>query len=282
MKCLVAWTFLVIHGSLAIHLLDPNCVKSQTGISYHIIHGQNADTKANQWMVQILLNGDHHCGGSLVTSRFVLTAAHCQSGLQLKARLIGRGGTTLDYDCSGDSCKPMSAEIDVDDMYIHPDYLSYHQNDIAMFRLAQSVNYTDLVRPICVVQFSYWEPDHYELLNEITTFNVTGWGKTERGYNSPKLLSTSLYNLDRTFCLNIYWRKIGQSHICAGHAISATCTGDSGGPLSAERTFLGFSRTFLFGLTSYGIPSCDQPSVFTNVLYYSRWIGHIVDKYTPN
>lgn len=121
-----------------------------------------------------------------------------------------------------------------------------------------------------------------QFLNYVTMFNVTGWGKTESQLTSTILQTTSLFHLDRKFCAQIFDRKIGWSHICAGHSQSSTCTGDSGGPLSAELTFSGVKRTVLFGIISYGAPNCREVTVFTNVLRYSNWIRDIVHNFTPS
>ncbi|EDV55466.2 uncharacterized protein Dere_GG20768 [Drosophila erecta] len=262
------------YGSLAEELLDMNCVKIPVGIKERIFNGQTADIKSHPWMAQILTQGNHRCGGSLISSQFVLTAAHCKSLHRMKVRLGGYDGTPSSCTCSSNYCSPLSGEFDVKRIYVPDSYTSYHEFDIALLQLAESVIYNAHIRPICVLQTSN-KNKQQRFLNYVPMFNVTGWGKTESGLPSTTLLSASLYHLDRRYCLlNFNW-QIGWPHICAGHSQSSACTGDSGGPLSAEMTFSEWKRPILFGIVSYGAHDCREASVFTNVLHYSTWISQI-------
>ena len=49
----------------------------------YIINGEKAKPGAWPWHVQIFHYGDHICGGSIISDRWILTAAHC---LQLVRR----------------------------------------------------------------------------------------------------------------------------------------------------------------------------------------------------
>ena len=42
-----------------------------------IVGGEDSSDAEWPWVVSIRKNGTHHCAGSLLTSRWVLTAAHC-------------------------------------------------------------------------------------------------------------------------------------------------------------------------------------------------------------
>ncbi|XP_043641970.1 chymotrypsin-like protease CTRL-1 [Drosophila teissieri] len=268
------------YGSLALELLDTNCVKKPVGINTQIYGGETADIRSHPWMAQILCWGQHFCGGSLISSQFVLTAAHCQWRFGLKVRLGGYNGTTAMNLCSSDNCSPAGAEIDVKAIFVPNLYWDYHTYDIALFQLAVPVKYNAQIRPICVMQTSN-EGKLRRFLNYVSTFNVTGWGKTESSETSTTLQSASLYHLDRGYCFQIFDRAIYWPHICAGHSQSSTCTGDSGGPLSAEMTFLEWKHPILFGVVSYGASNCREVTVFTNVLHYTNWIRDVVRSVTP-
>ena len=43
----------------------------------YIVQGENAIPGAWPWQVALLYGGQYFCGGSLISSQFVLTAAHC-------------------------------------------------------------------------------------------------------------------------------------------------------------------------------------------------------------
>ncbi|CAF4716590.1 unnamed protein product, partial [Rotaria sp. Silwood2] len=52
------------------------CSKSFTLISC-IIGGEAAAQQSWSWAVSIRSNGDHFCGGSILSPSFIITAAHC-------------------------------------------------------------------------------------------------------------------------------------------------------------------------------------------------------------
>uniref|UniRef100_A0A6P4FCG2 Kallikrein-6 n=1 Tax=Drosophila rhopaloa TaxID=1041015 RepID=A0A6P4FCG2_DRORH len=276
MKLLLACLMLAIRGSFPQKLLDPNCVESPSG--EQIYGGENADLLRHPWMVQIIQAGYHMCGGSLITSQFILTAAHCNSQLPIKVLLGGHIRGNPQYTCTELQCKLISKEIDVADMFVHPHYLEYHQHDIALILMAESVLFNAHIRPICMMQSSDVKR-HSHSLRYVKEFKVTGWGKTESSESSSRLILAYLYHLDRKFCSERFMRTIGWPHICAYNRLSSTCIGDSGGPLSAEMTWSGKKRPFLFGLTSYGALGCLGPTVFTNVLPYTDWIEDTIQKH---
>ena len=42
-----------------------------------VINGQNTDPHEYPWQISLRVNGRHYCGGSLISDKWVLTAAHC-------------------------------------------------------------------------------------------------------------------------------------------------------------------------------------------------------------
>lgn len=77
-------------------------------------------------------------------------------------------------------------------------------------------------------------------------------------------------------------RPLDISYICAGSYISDSCKGDSGGPLSAIRTFEGQGRVFQFGVASQGLRLCSGLGTYTNVTHFTDWILDVIQNHSDD
>lgn len=60
-------------------VLSVNFFESSSGqLSKRIINGSLVDISNFPYQVALQVNQNHHCGGSLISEEFVLTAAHCE------------------------------------------------------------------------------------------------------------------------------------------------------------------------------------------------------------
>nr|XP_017007803.2 melanization protease 1-like [Drosophila takahashii] len=276
---LISW-IISGNGEAPIHVsfLEPNCGVSISGsrtarsYSSNIIHGRPADMFGNPWMA--LINSQRTmCGGSLITNRFVLSAAHCRSNTPTVVYLGEFDRSTI-TDCTTTTCMPNVIGIPVDAQITHPRYVHHSQNDIALFRLSRQVEYTAFIKPICLLT-------NYNPLDHIRSLTATGWGTTETGATSSILRTAILTQVDRSYCSAIYGNIVDRSHICAGDYNSHTCMGDSGGPISAMIPIGGSNRVVQLGIVSYGDVECRQLGVYTNVNHHINWIAEVV-RQAPN
>lgn len=209
------------------------------------------------------------CGGSLITSTLVITAAHCvydEAGLLTgfpppENFTVISGRTTLSTDAgaetpvaglhyfTGDPGDPALSETGPS-LYDPNPLTGDAAWDAVVLELAEAAD-----PPAAAIQIAgpdetaTWEPDRDAI--------VTGWGNRVEGSSasaSDTLQETQLHMLEDEVCAeyrNGRYRFDAQTMACAGAPGSDrdACQGDSGGPLVVPVTPDGFR---LVGDTSFG------------------------------
>lgn len=112
-------------------------------------------------------------------------------------------------------------------------------------------------------------------VGEITTFSVTGWGRTENETLSDVLMEAQITQQVPGICRAAYHMDIKSTQLCVGEEGRDSCNGDSGGPLSYVSYYNETQRIVLFGIVSFGSRQCAQgdPGVYTNVGSFMPWIA---------
>lgn len=137
-----------------------------------IVGGEDADP--GQFPHQVSLRQrrkkGHFCGGSIISERFLLTAAHCNQGPLADAKNFYAvlGATEL---------RNGGVLYDLEAVYPHPGFHIHHlENDISVLRTAKTIEFTDHISPI---QLPF---EHPPVEGKHPTF-VSGWGKTSVSLN---------------------------------------------------------------------------------------------------
>jgi len=229
-----------------------------------IVGGYPAQTGDWGWQIGLNYNGRHTCGGSLINSEWIITAAHCLYGRTNPSYYT----VNLGYN---DRLSPNAWSIvrPVSKLFNHELYSpTTFSNDIALMKLAQPVTYSKYIVPACiptVANVDYAGQDSWS----------TGWGTTSSGGSlSRYLLEVVLPVLTDDRCYQKYRVPDKRTGFCAGEtgANKDTCQGDSGGPLVVvDQNGPDRGNWTVAGLTSYG-RGCGDGGVVSRVSNYYNWI----------
>lgn len=222
------------------------------------------------WSVQLLYSNDKkiRCSGSLISRRYVLTAAQCLNDL-IGVRL-GDYNVTSDKDCTenkyGTECSDPVQYFEIEEKIEHPAYIKLKStHDIALLRLAKDVMYSEYIRPICL------PTSPTEELSKGKQFFTTGWGQLGEELNQTEIkkkVETTLLPWQK--CEGISFDlSVKESFLCVKEKHALTCHGDGGAPLMSSNR----NQWEQVGILVYKTTcSARKPAVYVKVSHYIMWI----------
>ncbi|KAG9351358.1 hypothetical protein JZ751_022606, partial [Albula glossodonta] len=240
--------------------------KDNQGI--RIVGGNEVTPGEIPWQVALIYKRTliGFCGGSILSEQWVITAAHCLTGLTVDSVFIRVGehnvhikeGTESDYEIA--------------EWHLHPLYNSSHNmynHDIALLRMEKPIVFSDYVVPICLGPKEFTE----NLLQTSSHSVVSGWGRIRfEGAESPVLQKVEVPYVDRKDCKDSSSERITRFMFCAGYATERkdSCQGDSGGPHTSQQG----NTWFLTGIVSWGEKCAkeDKYGIYTRVSRYFQWL----------
>ncbi|XP_048850273.1 coagulation factor XI-like isoform X2 [Brienomyrus brachyistius] len=228
-----------------------------------VLGGRDAAPGAWPWQVSLQLKhrsgNSHICGGSSLSPRWIITAAHCLESTNASDYRISAGVVKLSEAAQSHA---------VESMMKHPDFNEdTFENDVALVRLKTPLKYTALQGSICLPD----KEKEAEIWGQSCT--VTGWGKLASGALPDILQQAQVPLITPEECDSLLLQnKVYSNMLCAGYQEGGvdTCQGDSGGPLVCQAK----GRWYLMGVTSWGdgCGEAKKPGVYTRVASYFDWI----------
>jgi len=229
-------------------------------IGSRIVGGTNAAKGELPWQVGLVSNNGRtpFCGGTLLSSDTVLTAAHCKTSVSNFQVVVGEHDVTRS---DGEQRIRPSAWIQ------HENYNSRTTNyDFAIVKLASPVAFSDRVNPICL-------PSSTKNYDSVLA-TVSGWGTLYSGGSQPSILQkVNVPTMSNGQCMTntAYGRgDITAQMICAADSNKDSCQGDSGGPMVTNEG----NHFSIIGVVSwgYGCAQANAPGVYARVTNQLGWI----------
>lgn len=226
-------------------------------IEPRIVGGQTTTLAAvGGFEVVIRNDGTMHCGGSLLSSLHVISAAHCVYKISA-SRLTVQGGVSK---LTQTGVTRRVARYSIPSAYTP----SKMDMDIAVLRLESAMTGSNIATiPLCSVQ---WRAGDY--------MRVSGWGVTNYGNSNPstQLRTVLLQLIRKDQCQRMYAGKVNvpRAAFCAYSRGKDACSGDSGSGAIFNNELCGVVSSGL------GCAVVNQPGIFISVQAARSFINNAI------
>ncbi|XP_036591670.1 urokinase-type plasminogen activator [Trichosurus vulpecula] len=243
---------------------------------FKIVGGNRTPIENQPWFAAIYrrhLGGSSsfNCGGALISSCWVISAAHCFPKLKMgESYFLYLGQSKLNSETLGET------RFEIEELILHENFstgaIAYH-NDIALLKIrsrtGKCAEPSRTVQTICL-------PPAYGDVPIGSECEVTGFGFEEQNdYIYPEYLKMAVVRpISYRECRqpHYYGSEVTPQMVCAAHPewTSDACQGDSGGPLVCPTD----GRMTLVGVVSWGLGCAEKnkPGVYARVSHFLPWI----------
>ncbi|XP_043287108.1 trypsin delta-like [Venturia canescens] len=246
--------------------------------SGRIVDGAAAGIESFPWQVSLVEVWeelpDLVCGGSIISSNWVVTAGHC---VCYNVTVAGEPGPLSTFISAGSTNYTEGSRHNIAEKVCHPlfeirqEVVEVAVNDIALVRVKEAFEFDRTRAPIPLFQRAH------ESLSESEGI-ASGWGAVNTagddlryGLKSARLKVLSVLEC-QNYLTGIYnaSRLVPAGQICVEPLSGTVCFGDSGGPLAVNGTLVGIASWINGDTCTY-----NYPAVFTEVAQYRDWISQI-------
>ncbi|XP_023304786.2 venom serine protease Bi-VSP [Lucilia cuprina] len=255
---------------------SPTCGVSRGTIN-RVVGGYETKKGNYPWMAALGYRDEYDpsslkflCGGSLISSKYVITSAHCINNNLMLVRLGA-------HDLSNPE-ELEARNYRIKRTVIHEKFdLKSITNDLALIEMSETVIMTDFIATICLPEGPQFLTQEFVGMNPF----VAGWGAMKhQSPTSNVLRDVQVPIIDRKVCEHSYrtvfsFVKFSEQLICAGNSNVDACQGDSGGPLMLpQMSGSSYYYYYLLGVVSFGYECARTgfPGVYTRVAAYMPWI----------
>jgi len=226
----------------------------QNSSSNRVIGGDPSILGMFRWQASFK---DGYCGASIISDRWLLTAAHCITSDDIsnpESSYVRVGSLSKIEGGVKHYLERVIKNEGYDDDFVRTG------NDVALLKTRTVITFNDYVHPICL-------PSSDLCLSAGSEMWVSGYGiSNEIDENAMFFGKTFLSTFDD--CMATY-PGLSESVTCV-RATSTACNGDSGGPLSTRINQVWYN----YGSVSFGKVFCptNEYSGFSRTTYFINWI----------
>ncbi|XP_068201585.1 transmembrane protease serine 9-like [Palaemon carinicauda] len=248
------------------------CACGQRNNPLRIVGGHPTKVHEFPWQVAIVdyFGITPFCGAVIISSLWVLTAAHCALEMHHGDQLL-----LGEHNWRKATETRITIRVSIAKVIPHPNHNTPPlDNDLALLELSDPINfslYHNAIAPVCL------PPPGRSFEGE--TAIVSGWGLVKFGGTQSEVLrAVEIPIMSQSDCMKNYGTFITKNMICGGYPQGRkdACQGDSGGPLVVDN---GTGNYVLAGIVSWGYRCAfpGYPGVYAKVNNYLSWISNYIE-----